>query len=206
MDVSWTKTHEEQLLSTGLRDGDSDSDRTAALSGHNSRQGFLMRFLPSTKHRGRSNSESKTQKCEGCQKANIDPKGKTTYTVEAEKVGNIHTDIEQIIKWFPDLVGIQSTQWEILMDDEGDYTSLPAPGSYTASGYIFLNQEIAEKYLEEYEREAAEPEVNFHYVSSNLLNNKNWMFSRQFDKDFRPLKFIGKLWFNGEAILFTGGR
>ena len=45
MDVSWTKTHEEQMLSTGLRDGDPDSERTPALPGHNSRQGFLMPFL-----------------------------------------------------------------------------------------------------------------------------------------------------------------
>lgn len=144
--------------------------------------------------------------CSGCQKTDIERKKEALNTVEEKDMENIHTDLEQIMKWFPNLEGVQSAQWEILMGDEGNFIDLPAPGSYTASGYILLNPETAAKYLEDYDWQDAEPGVNFQYISPEPLNEKKWMFSRQFDKDFRPLKFIGKLWFNGEAVLFTGGR
>lgn len=131
---------------------------------------------------------------------------KEIENTEEIKVENIRTDLDQIKEWFPNLEGIESAEWEILIDDEGDYKELPSPGSYTASGYIFLNKEAAEKYLSEYEWQEANPDVKFTYVSSDLLNKGGWMYSRQFDKDIRPLKFIGKVWFNGETVLFIGGR
>lgn len=144
--------------------------------------------------------------CSGCQNTDAKQKNETADAVEEQAMENVHTDPEQIHKWFPNLEGIQSTEWEIIMDEEGDHKDLPAPGSYAASGYIFLDSETAAKYLEEYEWQNAEPDVTFRYVSSDLLNEEKWMYSQQFDKDFRPRKFIGRLWFNGEAVLFTGGR
>lgn len=137
----------------------------------------------------------------GCEKMD-----KEMDITEETNMENVRTDLDQITKWFPNLEDIQAAQWEIIMDDEGDYKDLPAPGSYAASGYIFINKNTAEKYLTEYEWQKTEPNVEFRYVSSDILDTGGWMYSRQFDKDMRPLKFIGKLWFNGEVVLFTGGR
>ena len=118
----------------------------------------------------------------------------------------VRNDLEHIIKWFPKLEGVESAEWEIRADGQGKFTELPSPGTYTASGYIYLAQETANKYLEDYDRKEDTPEINFQSLSSDLLDHEKWMYSWQFDHDFRPNKFIGKLWFNGNIVLFTGGN
>ena len=144
--------------------------------------------------------------CSGCGIANTWKGRETSSAADGSDAENIHTDLEQIQEWFPDLKGIQLAEWEIIYDDEEGNALLPAPGSYTASGYIYLDHETAERYLKAYEWQDAEPDVEFRYISSAPVDDGKWMYSRQFDEDFRPRKFIGRIWFDGEKILFTGGR
>ena len=119
----------------------------------------------------------------------------------------IHTTTESINRWFPGLEGIVSTRWELISEDEDGFFSdlLPTPDSDLASGYIWLDKDIAEKYLEEYEWREADPNVEFQYLSTDLLNAGGWLYSSQFDEDMRWKPFMGSLWFNGEVILFSGG-
>lgn len=119
----------------------------------------------------------------------------------------IHTTTESINRWFPGLEGIVSTRWELISEDEDDFFSdlLPTPDSDRASGYIWLDKDIAEKYLEEYEWRETDPNVELQYLSTDLLNAGGWLYSSQFDEDMRWKPFMGRLWFNGEVILFSGG-
>lgn len=129
--------------------------------------------------------------------------GTTTEQDMGQKVRN---DTEPLKAWFPKLEGIVFAEWEYDEDQKDSFPLLPAPGSYSAKGYIVLDNETAKAYLSSYEWKEAVPDVAMKYVSSDRLENSTWLFSAQFDKEFRPRSFIGQLWFDGEAVLFNGGK
>ena len=125
---------------------------------------------------------------------------------QEETMPDIRYDTDKLKEWFPHLEEIVSAEWETYPDGDNEYPAVPSRGSFAAKGYIILSEDKAREYLEAYHWNEAVPDVQMKYVSTDKLNTGKWLFSWQFDHDFRPQSFIGYFWFDGETVLFDVGK
>ncbi|WP_026652196.1 hypothetical protein [Butyrivibrio proteoclasticus] len=108
-------------------------------------------------------------------------------------------EVDLAKKLFPDLEGIESTEFEQIVPAGNDRLAV-GPSDYIYQGYIVLSDEMAEKYESSYvwtEDEKYEFEVR------TITERKgDWQYSEDFSKDYMPDGFTGRMWLDGNVIRF----
>ena len=109
------------------------------------------------------------------------------------------TDIKAIAKLFPELTGVESAEWEQITLGDGQ-TDLPGPTDYRYQGYIILNDAAADSYLQTYSWDPETPEVSFRKIEPK---DGDWKYSEDFAEDVIPGYYPGKIWMDGNVLLFS---
>lgn len=80
--------------------------------------------------------------CMGCSLSSAD----SGETVDIE---NSRSEIDTLKEWFPDMQGIESAEWELVtVTTQG---RMPGPSDYQIKGIIVLDEDVAERYWNQYE-------------------------------------------------------
>ena len=118
---------------------------------------------------------------------------------------NPRTDIEILQKWFPNLEGIESAVWEV-KELSNSASRIPGPSAFWAKGFVRLEKNVAEKYLNEYEWKERSVQFECEYIDATILENTKWYYSKEFEESTKPHSYIGNFYFNGEVIWFDVTR
>ena len=115
------------------------------------------------------------------------------------------TDTGVLKKWFPNLEGIESANWEVkvLSSNSG---RVPGPSAFQSKGVIYLEKDIAEKYLNDYEWNECNLQIAGEYIDVTEFVNKKWYYSEKFEEVVKPNSYIGNFYFNGEVVWFDVTR
>ncbi len=115
-------------------------------------------------------------------------------------VETVKTDTESLKEVFPNLEGIESTEWEYeLMTIEG---RAPGPSDYCYRGIIVLDNDTAEKYWNNYEWTEVNKELEAEYIDLSKYANKTWYVSNKMKTDMMSIGYMGDVYFAENYIWF----
>lgn len=121
---------------------------------------------------------------------------------EGQKVEQIRTDAEILKRWFPNLKGIQSAEWEVEVLGSNEQSMVPGPGAFRACGYIFLDEENAKQYRDSYKWIIVEPEVPMRLVDNVTYEIDSWNYSKEWEDEVKPGYYDGKFYFSDGIVMF----
>lgn len=135
----------------------------------------------------------------GCQKQTD---GDRMLEEVENKVNQKRTDIEILQKWFPNLKGLESAEWEVVVLGENEVSSVPGPSAYRACGFMILEEDQAQKYQDEYEWKEVNPQMDAKYISVEEYQENQWFYSEAWEKQVKPGYYIGKFYLSENVIWF----
>lgn len=122
-------------------------------------------------------------------------------STENAKIENVKTDMDTIKKWFPNLEGAESTEWE--GGNLTERSSTPGPSDYTYKGIIILDEQSADNYLNQYEWKETTMNVEMNYVDLSEYQNMKWYVSKEMQEDIMAAGLLGEIYFCEKYILFS---
>ena len=135
----------------------------------------------------------------GC--ANSRELKKKEVPIENVETENVKTDMGAIKKWFPNLEGVESTEWEGgSLTEQG---STPGPSDYTYKGIIILDEQSAENYKNQYEWKETTMDVEMNFVDLAEYQNMKWYVSKEMQSDIMAAGLLGEIYFCEKYILFS---
>ena len=122
-------------------------------------------------------------------------------STENAKIENVKTDMDMIKKWFPNLEGAESTEWE--GGNLTERSSTPGPSDYTYKGIIILDEQSAENYKNQYEWKETNMDMEMNFVDLSEYQNMKWYVSKEMQEDIMAAGLLGEIYFCEKYILFS---
>lgn len=113
---------------------------------------------------------------------------------------DIQTNVDVVKEIFPGLKGIDSVYWEV--DNFSFDSRVPGPTDLQYKGLIILEEESANKYMNDYEWKEVCIDFSTKYIDVSEYQDEVWYYSDSFKKNVISSTMIGKIYFNGKVMWF----
>lgn len=125
---------------------------------------------------------------------------KSMYSKRNERNIGEQTNIDVVKEIFPGLEGIDKVCWEV--NDFSDSFGAPGPTELQFKGKIVLEEEIANKYKEDYEWKEVSIDFSTNYIDVSEYQDDIWYYSTSFNEAVLSDTMMGKIYFNGNEMWF----
>ena len=136
--------------------------------------------------------------CAGQEEQSKNKEGENTMS----DVSNPREDMDILKKWFPSVVGMESALWEAGALGLDEHENVPGPGVFYAKGFIFIEKEQIDEWFRTYQFEGEEISVRSEYWDESDYKDVKWFFSWDFNDDYKPGYYQGKLYLSEIGIWF----